>query len=444
VIEAETRYARAEDGVRIAYQTTGFGAYDIVFVPGAISHLDLAWHDPESARWIHGLSRLGRVTRIDRRGVGLSDRLSPGDVPPAEVVAEDVGVVLDTIGAPQAVLFGFAEGAGICSLFAAMHPDRVQGLITYAMWTHIAGDDLAEWMQWLEWAPERWGSSDTAAYDARQLTPSRAGDATYVAYIGETQRGGVSPGALRTLFEVSLALDVRNVLPAIRVPSLVMYREHDHYMPTESLRAAAELIPGSEVVPLPGIDHWVTAEPQQPMFDAVEAFLGTLGSAPAQTHSRHLATVLFTDIVGSTARSADLGDAAWKELLEQHHRTVRSAIDRHGGREISTAGDGFFATFDGPAAAATSAVEAAREVRSLGLEIRSGVHTGEVESIDGEVGGLGVTIGARIGAVAGPSEVLVSSTVKDLAAGAGLTFEAFGERELKGVPGTWQLYRVIA
>ena len=437
----ETRYAKSVDGVHIAYQVLGMGAYDILFVPGQISHLDLQWLDPEHARWIRRLAQIGRVIAIDRRGVGLSDRLSPGDLPPAEVLAEDLGVVLEAAGASRPVVFGFAEGGQISALFTAMHPDRVEALMTYAMWTHVPDGDRSGWEHYLEWAPPRWGSPEVAVNDAREMYPSRSGDAAYVAWVGQVQRAGLSPGAVRPLFEMSLALNVRDVLPTITVPTLVMHRELDSGgQPVELMRDAAKLIPGAQQAELPGADHWVTAEPQDPMFEAIEAFLDGLGGT-SHTSTRRLATVLFTDIVGSTQRSAELGDDAWKAVLEEHHRILRAAISRSGGREVGTAGDGFFATFDGPAAAARCAIEAAREVRPLGLEIRAGVHTGEVELIDAEVGGLGVTIGARIGALAGPSELLASSTVKDLAVGSGLTFEDAGEHELKGVPDRWRLYR---
>ncbi|MDP9331197.1 MAG: adenylate/guanylate cyclase domain-containing protein [Actinomycetota bacterium] len=442
MIQAETKYAQADDGVHIAYQGFGVGAYDILFVPWQISHLDLMWREPAYVRWIERLAQLGRVIVIDRRGVGLSDRLSPDDLPPAEVLAEDLGVVLEAAGATKPILFGFAEGGQICSLFAAMHPQRIQALMTYAMWTHVRDEDRPEWEQWIEWASPRWGSAEHAISDAREVFPSRAGDEAYLARVGEITRASLSPGAVRPLFEVSLGLDVRGVLPTITVPTLVMHRERDSAQPVELLQEAAGLIPGAQHVELPGIDHWYTAEPQEPMFDAIGSFIETLGGAK-RTSTRRLATVLFTDIVGSTQRSAELGDLAWKQTLESHHRILRAALEHYGGREISTAGDGFFATFDGSAAAARCAIEAARDVRTLGLEIRSGVHTGEVETIDAEIGGLGVTIGARIGALAGSSEVLASSTVKDLAAGSGLTFEDAGEHELKGVPDRWHLYRVL-
>jgi class 3 adenylate cyclase len=286
------------------------------------------------------------------------------------------------------------------------------------------------------------GSLESAVHDAREVEPSRADESTYVEWIAKIQRTALSPGAVRPLFETGLALDVRDVLPTISVPTLVMHRERDSAADVDLLASVATMIPGAQHVVLPGWDHWVTAEPQEPMFEAIERFIAQLGDHRT-TPTRRLATVLFTDIVASTQRAAELGDVAWKAALERHHAIVRAAIVHHGGREISTAGDGFFASFDGPAAAARCALQAAVGVRDIGLRIRAGVHTGEVETIDGEIGGLRVTIGARVGALAGPDEVLASSTVKDLSAGSGLSFQDAGEHELKGVPDRWRLYRVM-
>lgn len=440
----EVKYARATDGVHIAYQAFGVGLHDLLFVPGNITHLDLQWEDPESSRWLRHLGQQGRLIVLDRRGVGLSDRMSPDDLPSAEVLVEDLGAVLRHAGASNPVLVGFAEGGQWSALYAAAHPDMVRALILYATWTHIPRSERPGWEHYLSWAPERWGSPEVAMMDAREVSPSRATDPRYVDWVARVQRGALSPGAVRPLYQVSVDLDVRSVLPTIQVPTLVMHRKHDSSWPDEALlSSAADLIPGARHVTLPGEDHWITGEPQEAMFDAIATFLDDLvGRQHAST--RRLATVVFTDIVSSTERASELGDAAWAEALEAHHQLVREALARHGGREISTAGDGFYATFDGPAAATRSASEIAAAVRTLGLEIRAGVHTGEVEMIDDEIGGIGVTIGARVAALAGPSEVLVSSTVKDLTAGSGLVFEDAGEHELKGVPDRWRLYRVVA
>jgi class 3 adenylate cyclase/pimeloyl-ACP methyl ester carboxylesterase len=440
--EEGTRYAKAPDGVHIAYQASGVGRHDILFVPGQITHLEVQWEDPEFARWLRRLSGSGRLIQIDRRGVGLSDRLSPDDLPPAEVLAEDLSIVMDAAGVVRPVLFGFAEGAQIASLFAALHPERVEALILYAMWPYATDAMREDYDRYLELAERRWGSLELGVIDTREVEPSRADDPAYVAWVAKIQRTALSPGAVRPLFETSLSLDVRNVLPTITVPTLVMHRERDSSVGADILQTGAAMIPNANYVVLPGGDHWVTAEPQDPMFDAIDAFLGGLDGQHT-TSTRRLATVLFTDIVGSTDHAAALGDSAWKDALQRHHAVVRAALQQHGGREISTAGDGFFAAFDGPAAACRCALEIMAELSPTDLEIRAGVHTGEVETIDGEIGGMGVTIGARIGAQAGASELLVSSTVKDLSAGSGLTFADAGEHALKGVPDPWHLYRVV-
>jgi class 3 adenylate cyclase len=305
----------------------------------------------------------------------------------------------------------------------------------------VRDEDREAWHRYIASADKTWGSLAGAMRDTREVEPSRADDTAHVAMVAKLQRTALSPGAVGPLFETGLSLDVRDILSTVRVPTLVMHRERASAADLDLLASVATAIPGARYVVLPGEDHWVTAEPQEPMFDAISAFLAELGGHRA-TPSRKLATVLFTDIVSSTERSAELGDAEWKALLERHHTAVRARLARNGGREISTAGDGFFATFDGPAAAARCALDAVADVRGLGLHIRAGVHTGEVETIDGEIGGLGVTIGARVGALAGVDEVLASSTVRDLAAGSGLEFEDAGEHELKGVPDKWRLYRV--
>jgi pimeloyl-ACP methyl ester carboxylesterase len=441
--ERETRYARAADGTHIAYQVLGVGRRDILFVPGQITHLEVQWEDHEFVRWLHGLGTLGRVVTIDRRGVGLSDRLSPSDLPSAEVLAEDLGVVMDAAGLERPTLFGFAEGGQIASLFAALHPDRVEALVLYAMWPYVREEDRRAWHRYVERADTGWGSTAFAVADTREVQPSRASDPAYVEWVAKIQRFALSPGAVRPLFETGLSLDVRGVLPTIGVPTLVLHRERDSAADVELLASVAEQIPGAEHVVLPGEDHWVTGEPQSAMFDAIGGFLERLDGHRAGP-SRRLQTVLFTDIVGSTATAAELGDAAWRDMLQSHHAAIRAALQRHGGREISTAGDGFFAAFDGPAAACRSALDGFIALRDVGLQIRAGVHTGEVETIDGEIGGMAVTIGARIGALAGASELLASSTVRDLTAGSGLTFEDAGEHELKGVPDRWRVYRVVA
>ena len=440
----DVHYAVAPDGVHIAYQAFGTGRYDILCVPGQSTHLDLMWDDPEQVRFLRRLAGSGRVIIMDRRGVGLSDRLSPRDLPPVEVLADDVGVVLRASGATSPVLFGSAEGGQIAAMFAATHPNRVAGLILYATWYALPPLERQEWLEWLEWAPMRWGSEELAQLDARQMWPSRASDPWFIDYVRRLTRSALSPAAARVLYEYMLAIDIHDVLPSVTAPTLTMWREHDSTgVGVDVLRETASLIPGARKVVLPGADHWWMAGPMDPVFEAIESFLAELSGA-SRAETRRLATVLFTDIVESTARAAELGDADWRDVVGRHHAIVRRELGRFGGTEIDTAGDGFFATFDGPAAAVRCARAIGAATLEVGLRIRAGVHTGEVETIDGKAGGLGVLIGARIGALADPGQVWASSTVKDLSAGSGLGFEDVGERELKGVPDRWHLFRVLA
>jgi class 3 adenylate cyclase len=311
------------------------------------------------------------------------------------------------------------------------------------MWSHLAGRHLQEWQTYLEWTASHFGSLEAALNEVRDVQPSRAGDPGHLAWMVRLQRSAWSPGSFRPMVEVQMALDIRDVLPAISVPTLAMYRPGDSSVPVSETRSSAALIPGATVVELPGTDHECSAGPIAPMIDALEGFIASLDGTQVGS-SRRLATVVFTDVVGATARAAEIGDAAWRDLIAAHHGIVRRELDRFSGTEVDTAGDGFFATFDGPARAVRCAQTIGSRVRDLGLEIRAGVHTGEIEAVNGKVGGIAVHIGARIAALAGASEVLVSSTVKDLTAGSGLVFEDAGEHELKGVPDRWRLYRVVA
>ena len=445
----EPRYATASDGVSLAYQVFGRGRRDVVFLPGNATQLDVSWEYPPVADFLQRLATLGRVVLVDRRGVGLSDRVAPDDLPPVEVTVSDLANVLDTVRSRDTVLFGADEGAHGAVLFAATHPDRIRQLVLWApspslvaTAEHPWGGSRSEWEQWLEWVLDHWGTRESIVNDMHDLAPSWLDDERAIQYGAKVQRAAVSPRAAVALFRISMELNTSEILPSVHTPTLVLHRSHDTSVPPEAGRAVADLMPNGTFVELPGEDHMPFAGRSDDIFGHLRAFLA--GDAVPADRTRRLATTLFTDIVGSTERSADLGDAEWKHLLELHHAIVRSELDRAGGREVDTAGDGFFATFEGPAAAASCAVAIANAMPSIGLEIRAGVHTGEVETIDGKVGGIGVTIGARVGAMARPSEVLVSSTVKDLVAGSGLTFEDAGEHELKGVPDRWCLYRVVA
>jgi class 3 adenylate cyclase/pimeloyl-ACP methyl ester carboxylesterase len=389
------------------------------------------------------------VILVDRRGVGLSDRVAPDALPPVEVLVSDLACVLDHVRSQDTVILGADEGAHSAVLFAATHPDRVRRLVLWAPRPSIVataehpwGGSREEWAEWLDWAGEHWGSRESIVNDLHELAPSWLEDERAIEYGAKVQRAAASPKSAVALFRISMTLNMAEVLPAVHTPTLVLHRGDDGLVPPAAGRAVADLMPDATFVEFPGEDHFLYAGHTDELFEHLRSFL-QLDVSPVD-RSRRLTTVLFTDIVGSTERTAALGDAAWKRLLERHHETVRAELARRGGQEVDTAGDGFFATFDGPAAAARSAVAIAGAVRELGLEIRAGVHTGEVETIDDKAGGLAVTVGARVGALAGPSVVLVSSTVKDLVAGSGLTFEDAGEHELKGVPDRWRLYRVVS
>lgn len=433
-------YAQASDGASIAYQAFGAGRYDLIHMSGNITHLDLMWESAQEVAWLQRLAGLGRVIMLDRRGIGLSDRFTPGEAPPVEVLVEDLGAVMDAAGVTRPILFGSQTSAQLACLYAASHPDRIRGLATYAMWSHLAGAHRQDWQTYLEWTLSHFGSIEAALNEVRDVQPSRAGDADHLDWMARLHRSAWSPGSFRPMVEVQMALDIRDVLPTVSVPTLAMYRPGDSSIPAEVLRSSAALIPGATVVELPGTDHECSAGPISPVIDALEGFIAGLDGEQLLSR-RRLATVLFTDVVGATERAAAIGDAAWRDLIEAHHAVVRRELTRFSGTEVDTAGDGFFATFEGPARAVHCARAIGDRVRDLGVEIRAGVHTGEIEAVNGKVGGIAVHIGARIAALAGPSEVLVSSTVKDLTAGSGLVFEDAGEHDLKGVPGSWRLYR---
>jgi class 3 adenylate cyclase len=444
----EPRYATAQDGVQIAYQVFGRGRRDIVFLPGNATQLDINWEYPPVASFLERLATLGRVIQVDRRGVGLSDRFEPSALPPIEVLISDLAAVLDVVRSQDTVLLGADEGAHTAVLFAATHPERVRQLVLWAPRPSIIatpehpwGGDRSSWEEWFAWATDHWGSRESIINDLHELAPAWLEDETAIAYGAKVQRAAVSPRAAVALFRITMELDVSDVLPTVRTPTLIAHRRDDAFIPVEAGRAVAELLPNATFTELEGDGHFVFAGDTDAFFEPLETFLG--GEPAKIDRSRRLATVVFTDIVGSTERSATVGDKAWTDILRSHHAVIRRELDSYGGQEMDTAGDGFFALFDGPAAAVRSATAAVNAVRELGLEIRAGVHTGEIEMSAADVTGIAVHIGARIGALAGPSEVIVSSTVKDLVTGSGLTFEDAGEHDLRGVPDRWHLYRVV-
>jgi class 3 adenylate cyclase len=361
---------------------------------------------------------------------------------------DDIRAVMDTAGSERAVLFGFEEGFALCAIFAASYPDRAVSLLAFAGVAASRSTPDFPWGAWedaegyLTDVEQRWGTTDFAREEGSNIWPDIGDDPAWWADYATAMRRAVSPGDAEKLLRTDSQTDVRDLLPAIRVPTLLLHRTDDQDLPVEQSRYIAEQIPGAILVELPGKNHGYMAPDQDEVLDEVARFLRRLHAEEAE-FDRVLATVLFTDIVGSTERSADLGDRAWREVLEGHHAAIRAMLARYRGTEIDTAGDGFFASFDGPARAIRCALAIVDAVAALGLQVRAGIHTGEVETIDNKVGGIAVAIGARVGALAQADEVLVSSTVKDLTIGSGLVFEDAGEHELKGVPDRWRLYRAM-
>jgi class 3 adenylate cyclase len=444
-MEAETRYARSGE-VSIAYQVIGDGPFDLVRVPPFLSHLELEWEVPMIAEFARRLSGFCRLIRFDKRGTGMSDRVS--DVPTLETRMDDVRAVMDAAGSERAALIGHSEGAAMSILFAATYPDRCWALVL------DGGFPRDRWAPDYPWGQrdedyrgdeaelQAWGTTEHSLAVAQSIAPS-ADDADKQA-LARLIRSSASPGAVRALGRMNQDIDVRHVLPAIRVPTLVTNRSGDRGQVAHGSRFMAEAIPGARHIELPGSDHAMFTS-HETLVPAIERFLTDAWAARETQDAepdRVLATVLFTDIVGSTARAAELGDARWRELLGAHHDVIRRQLVRFRGKELDTAGDGFFASFDGPARAIRCACAVTEAVRELGIEVRAGLHTGECEQMDGKVGGIAVHIGARVASEAEPGEVLVSSTVKDLVAGSGIAFAERGSFQLKGVPDEWRLYAV--
>jgi len=443
---AETRYARSGD-VHIAYQVTGDGPFDLVYVPPFVSHVELQWQVPSGVALIERLSSFSRLIRFDKRGTGMSDRVE--GVPTLETRMDDVRAVMDSAGSEKAAVLGASEGGPMSALFAATYPDRCWALILFGTIAserpapdYPWGDSDEEFRAELDWA-EDWGSIQHAASLAEALAPTSSEDEK--AALATMIRQSASPGAAVALTRMNRESDVRGILGAIRVPTLVLNRIGDHPHIVGGSQYLAQHIPPAEHIEFPGVEHAISAGNTVAVLDEIERFLRASWDTHLHEESepeRVLSTVLFTDIVGSTAKAAELGDRGWRELLSEHHTVIRRELARGRGRELDTAGDGFFASFDGPARAIRCASRISEEVKQLGIDIRAGLHTGECEVIDGKVGGIAVHIGARVASQAGPGEVLVSSTVKDLVAGAGIEFSDRGAVELKGVPGEWRLFAV--
>jgi len=444
----EVHYAR-NGTAALAYQVIGDGPLDVVFQPGFIGNLDLMWEFPPFARFLRRLASFSRLVITDRRGSGLSDRLSPEDLPPLEVLMEDQLVVMDEIGSARPSLFGCSDSGSLCALFAATFPERTNALALYD--TAVAGTaksdfpwtwDEEVWSSYLEDLTAGWGTLAYAEEVVPWWYPSLAGDERAVRWWARYMRQAASPNSAVAIERMWRQIDVRPVLPTIRVPTLVLHRVDDAIEYVDAGRDMARRIPGARFVELPGADHAPWAGDQDQVLDEIEEFF--TGARRGASADRVLATVLFTDIVGSTEHAAALGDAAWNDLLEEHHAVVRRQLAAFRGDEIDTTGDGFLATFDGPARAVECGRAISSAVRELGIEVRAGAHIGEIERADTQVRGIAVHIAARVMASASASEVLVSQTVKDLVVGSGLVFEDAGEHELKGVPDRWHLYRVVS
>jgi pimeloyl-ACP methyl ester carboxylesterase len=439
-MEAATRYASA-GGPNIAYQVHGEGPLDLVLIPGFVSHVELIWEDPTIARFLRRLTSFARLIVFDKRGQGLSDR--QGRPPTLEESMDDLRTVMDAAGSERAALVGISEGGPMSALFAASYPERVSALVLYGTWARILKapdfphgiepfvlDGLREMFR------EGWGGPVAAEFWA----PSAAEDPEFRRWWARLLRQGTSPKGAADLIDLYREIDVRPILPTISVPTLVLHRKEDIVVRERQGRYLAEAIPGARFVELDGPDHLAWIGDQDALLDEIEEFL--VGSRRAHEPERALATVLFTDIVDSTRTAARLGDRGWRDLVERHDAIVRRHLTLHRGQEIKTMGDGFLATFDGPARAIRCAAAIRDDLSPLDLRVRAGIHTGEVELIGDDVAGMAVNIGARIGALAAPGEVRVSGTVKELVVGSGLDFEERGVHTLKGAPGEWRLFAV--
>jgi class 3 adenylate cyclase len=439
----ETRYALTADGVSIAYAVIGDGPRDLVAVPGWVSHLEAAWEEPTLAHFYERLATFSRLILFDKRGTGLSDRVPENRLPTLETRMDDLRTVCDAVGSEQAALLGVSEGAPMSVLYAATYPARTTAVILIGGYARRLEAPDYPWgtspeahAAFLEEIARDWGGP--VGLDAR--APSRAHDPRFRDAWARLLRLGASPSAVLTLVQMNAEIDVRSVLPTLHVPTLVLHRTGDRAFPVGGARYLAEHIPDATFVELPGEDHLPWVGDADAVLGEIEHFL--TGARPRHETNRVLATILFTDIVDSTKRVSSLGDAIWRETLAEHDERAKAEIARHQGTYVDSTGDGLVARFDGPARAVRCAQAIGAAVRPLGLEIRAGCHTGEVELSEAGVRGVAVHIGARVAALAGPGQVLVSSTVKDLVAGSGLSFSDFGTHVLKGVDGEWHLYAV--
>lgn len=436
----ETHYTDC-DGVNIAYQVVGEGPFDLVLVPGWVSNIEIFWEEPRMNRFLRRLAGFARLILFDKRGTGLSDRVT--DTPTLEERMADVRAVMDAVGSERAALVGYSEGGTMCALFAATWPERTIGLVIIGGYARRSrtpdypfGPEPAAYEKFINSMAASW-PSDTLL-DLR--APSVVGDERFTQWWTRFLRMSASPGAAVAMTRANNEIDIRHVLPTIQVPTLVVHAKGDRTCEIGHGRYIAENIPGAKFVEIDSNDHLPWLEGAEEILLSVQEFL--TGSRPKMAGDRVLSTIMFTDIVGSTEIAADRGDRAWGDLLEAHNALVRQELAAYSGKEINTTGDGFVMAFDGPARAVRCAEALGAAVGGIGIDIRAGIHTGECELADGELSGLALHIAARISDIAPAREIVVSRTVKDLVAGSGLAFEDFGVHALKGVPDEWQLYRV--
>jgi pimeloyl-ACP methyl ester carboxylesterase/class 3 adenylate cyclase len=442
------RYARSGD-VNVAYQVSGEGnPIDVVVAPGTVSHLGLAMQQPSRMQLAERLSRFARVIRFDKRGTGMSDRVT--EAATLEERADDIRAVMDAAGSERAAVIGISEGGSMGSVFAAMHPERTRSLVVWGCQARFTRAPDYPWGVTREHYDERlaalereWPSREYVRTWGAGMGPSAPEE--LVDGVLEIFQMAVSPSAIIALERMNGDLDIRAVLPSIRVPSLIMAREGDPIIEPDAVRDMAARIPGAQLRLFPGATHAMSAPylgiDGEAVYGVIEEFV--TGSRPAPAGERFLTTLAFFDLVGSTERAAQIGDVAWRGVLDEHYASARTALERHGGREIDTAGDGLFASFEGPARAIRCAKEIQKADRMLGLRTRAGIHTGEVERADGALRGINVVVAARIGGLAAADEVLVSSTVRDLCAGSGIAFDDRGSHPLKGVDGARQLFAAV-
>jgi len=439
-----TRYARSGD-VNIAYQVVGDGPRDLVYVPGWISNIEVMWEDPSMAGFLRRLASFSRLILFDKRGTGMSDRVSLEEMPSLEERMDDVRAVMDAVGSESATLLGHSEGGNMCILFASTYPQRTEGLILASSWAKRIRSDDYPWAPTAEERAKEVVETERTFGDPDALpswsAPSRLKDKQYRHWLARYFRLGASPKAASHLLEMNTGIDTTDILETIRVPTLCLYKTDDADVHIEEGRWIASRIPGAKFVEIPGSDHLLNGEGAEQILDEIEEFV--TGYRIGERSERALATVLFVDIVGSTELASELGDQDWRELLERHRAVVEGEITKFRGRVVGWEGDGLLATFDGPARAIKAASALIEAVAALGISVRAGLHTGEVEMVGDDIAGLAVHIGARVAGLAGPGEVLVSRTVRDLVAGSGIQFEDRGHHELRGVPDTWQVYAAL-